>query len=254
MMFEAVCARLDTKLQERDQKLDNVARSMEVMVAKNEKTQETPKPAITAASMPAIADTPTTLGVFASGPETTSHQPDVPVKAKTTDKENAKVLTTYSTNVTEAGTNKIECSSHGFKVGMKAMISSPDQQFKQSFSIVKIGSLFSDAAMDHDYPVGSTITEVVEESSRTGATPGSGVWVADKIETALSDVEDIFSKDQSGAATKILSFPIIPTSRNQIVTFRCELKQCIRLLFRTGEDRLRACTLLDLAFTWEPDD
>lgn len=78
--------------------------------------------------------------------------------------------------------------------------------------------------------------------------------VVNQIEITLSDVEGISSKDRPGTANKILNFPRVPTNRNRIVTFRSELKRCVRPLFRKGEDRVRACKFLDLVFKWEPED
>lgn len=77
------------------------------------------------------------MGVLASGLETTSNEPDVFAITRSIDKKKVKVLTTYPTRVIEAGTNKTECPSHGFRVGMKAMISSPGQRFNQ-FPTVRI--------------------------------------------------------------------------------------------------------------------
>ena len=81
----------------------------------------------------------------------------------------------------------------------------------------------------------------------------SSAWWNDDDDYYADPNQEVFNKDRSGA-TNIVNFPRIPTNRHQFVTFRSDLKQCIRPLFRKGEERMRACDVLDLAFKWEPED
>ena len=162
------------------------------------------------------------------------YQDQSDVEDKTTQKSKVAALVIALSTAVAAGDNKLDCPSHGVKVGMEIRILTLDRRYSLVFIVVKLGSIYASVAMGRDYPVKSIITQVI---SADDPLPPEGPRTDDLL---ISDIESIVGdKTKYRGDAKKAEIPILPQCRAEIDMFGSNLKQaCRAVVTMETKDRL----------------